>query len=569
MLLKRRLTDEYGEVETRQEDTPIPSPADSSPVQIAPEHGQDAGTERPITKSPAPVGTGFRAESSFSRQAQLAATSMSPAESERPSPSKTDALVPYEKLFNVCVKYLSDGYYVGEAIPLKKLDSARASFPIPETERVVALIDTTVFGSNKTGLAFCEGGIYWRNDWTTKANRTFLSWDEFASSTVTSEGKPSGTVELGEGSVLNLSGSAFKKGDAVRLLLEVQSLAKAAVQASRVGTASGGETDRQERLAETDTDRRRAEKTTSSPSEPSASPTPSFDHENRVLGREGSPHPGTGSSLPLKYPIPLAYSYRLVEAEFETLRILKETYRAAEGLSAFLASLTLALMDTPSGVMKKRLRSAWGGKGATFGNWLDVLERTTQQIDEDRGPLYRSIGRLLKTKEGPSQFDENIRWLMDRRNELHHSDLPVGSQTDRLIKEARGRLERCIAETTPIWRHPLRLVLDYDAVRDSPHVVATCLDYSGDHPVGRKVREEYEGVPKKQDLYVLQNGSEWMPLYPFMSVHYCHHCRARETYFIDSWAGPEEEAGLRSFERAHEETSQEIGQDLTRWLDRP
>ena len=84
----------------------------------------------------------------------------SPAESERPSPSKTDTLVPYEKLFKVCVKYLSDGYYVGEAIPPKKLDGARASFPIPETERVAALIDTTVFGSNKTGLAFCEGGIY-------------------------------------------------------------------------------------------------------------------------------------------------------------------------------------------------------------------------------------------------------------------------------------------------------------------------------------------------------------------------------------------------------------------------
>ncbi len=226
-------------------------------------------------------------------------------------------------------------------------------------------------------------------------------------------------------------------------------------------------------------------------------------------------------------------------------------------------------MDTPSGGMKKRLRSAWGGKGAIFGNWLDLLEKTTPQIDEQRGPLYRSIGRLLKTEVGPSPFDENIRWLMDRRNELHHSDLPVGSRTDNLIREARGRLEQCVVETTPIWQHPLRLVLDYDAVRNSQHVVATCLDYSGDHPVGRKVQEEYEGVPKKQDLYVLQDGGEWIPLYPFMSMHYCHHCHARETYFIDSWAGPEEAAGLRSFERAHEESSREIGQVLTRWLDRP
>ncbi len=320
MLLKRRLAAEHGK-ETWQEDAP--SPTASSPMQATPERGQEVGAEPPTTESPSSVRTAFQAERNSARQAQLAATSMSPAESERPSPSKTDTLVPYEKLFKVCVKYLSDGYYVGDAIPPKKLDGARASFPIPETERVVALIDTTVFGNNKTGLAFCEGGIYWRNDWTTKTNRTFLSWDEFASSTLTSEGKPSGTVELGEGSVLNLSGSPFKREDAVGLLLEVQSLAKIVVRASRVETASGGETDERKRVAEAVTDRRRAEKTTASPSEPSASPTPSFNHENRALGREGPPHPGTGSSLPLKYPIPLAYSYRLVEAEFETLRILK------------------------------------------------------------------------------------------------------------------------------------------------------------------------------------------------------------------------------------------------------
>jgi hypothetical protein len=111
------------------------------------------------------------------------------------------------------------------------------------------------------------------------------------------------------------------------------------------------------------------------------------------------------------------------------------------------------------------------------------------------------------------------------------------------------------------------MVLDYDALRDSnEHVPATCLDYSGDHPVGRKVREKYRGIPKKQDLYVLQDGKEWIPLYPFISIHYCGHCHARETYFVDSWAGPGREAELRSLERAHEETTQDIGQALTRRL---
>jgi len=190
----------------------------------------------------------------------------------------------------------------------------------------------------------------------------------------------------------------------------------------------------------------------------------------------------------------------------------------------------------------------------------------TQAVDKGKGPLYSSMGGLLGTQNKRSPFAENMAWLIDQRNELHHSDLPVGSATERLIREARMRLERCISETTPLWDHPLRLVLDYDAVRDSEYVVVTCLDYSGDHPAGRKVQERYRGIPKKQDLYILQDGQEWIPLYPFISVHYCHHCYARETYFVDSWGGPEEEANLRSFERAHEEVSQDIGQDLSKWF---
>jgi hypothetical protein len=72
--------------------------------------------------------------------------------------------------------------------------------------------------------------------------------------------------------------------------------------------------------------------------------------------------------------------------------------------------------------------------------------------------------------------------------------------------------------------------------------------------------------PEKQDLYILQNEAEWTSLYTFISIYYCRHCQARETYFIDGWAGAGTNADLLSFERGHREASQEIGQELTRWL---
>ena len=268
-------------------------------------------------------------------------------------------------------------------------------------------------------------------------------------------------------------------------------------------------------------------------------------------------------SIPTNYPLPLAYSYRLADAEFETFRVLKELYRNAEGLTAFLASLALVLAPTPTGKREDTLLWAWRGKGATFGKWYAILEKTSPTIEEDKGHLYRSMQQLLGSKANPSSFAETMTWRIDRRNDLHHGDLPVGPRADLLIQEVRSRFEHCVSESAALWQHPLRLVLDYDAVRNNDYVVATCLDFSGDHPVGRKVQERYQGIPKKQDLYILQDGKQWISLYPFISVHYCPHCNARETYYVDAWQGTGEEANLRSFERSHEEVSQEIGQALT------
>lgn len=66
--------------------------------------------------------------------------------------------IPYDELFRVCAGYDGASYYVGEAIGKKRLTNAHMRFPIPDTERVIALIDTSIFLNGKTGLALCEGG---------------------------------------------------------------------------------------------------------------------------------------------------------------------------------------------------------------------------------------------------------------------------------------------------------------------------------------------------------------------------------------------------------------------------
>lgn len=72
-------------------------------------------------------------------------------------------------------QYVKDGVYV-DNIPSKKLSNAIQFFFI-EDDEVFFLMDTTVFGSCKTGVAFGLKGIYWNNDWSVSTENKYIPWD--------------------------------------------------------------------------------------------------------------------------------------------------------------------------------------------------------------------------------------------------------------------------------------------------------------------------------------------------------------------------------------------------------
>ena len=96
--------------------------------------------------------------------------------------------------------------YVEEAIPTKKLNNAIACMGVRVGEDVYALIDTTFFGSSKTGLIFTTLGIHWKNDWTTDTVKTMLHWSEVKSlsSKVTCDKY---NLRFSDDAVVNLAGS--------------------------------------------------------------------------------------------------------------------------------------------------------------------------------------------------------------------------------------------------------------------------------------------------------------------------------------------------------------------------
>ena len=88
-----------------------------------------------------------------------------------------------EKIIEILNKY-GNHIYIDNLIPVEKVENAIINYPIDRTDKVLGLIDTTVFGSAKNGMAITEKGIYFKNDWTTHTIKNFLSWKELTKNNI-------------------------------------------------------------------------------------------------------------------------------------------------------------------------------------------------------------------------------------------------------------------------------------------------------------------------------------------------------------------------------------------------
>ncbi len=129
-----------------------------------------------------------------------------------------------EQAIKICKNFAQDGLYILPSIPQKKLDNATEYFPIDESDDIFCLIDCTVFGSCKNGLAFGLKGIYWKNDWATSSVDSYQSWDDLINVKDQLSTKIGSILNLGPGNALSFSGSSVKNKKALKLLLELMEL---------------------------------------------------------------------------------------------------------------------------------------------------------------------------------------------------------------------------------------------------------------------------------------------------------------------------------------------------------
>ncbi len=138
-----------------------------------------------------------------------------------PAPNPAQQRVRFRELFYSRLDdYQDPSLYIRANLPLAKLENARKSFPIDETDEVLVLIDSTLFGSCSEGMAIGLNGVYWKNPSDNKEGDRFLAWDKLfmSKNNIVVEKH---TLHIGQAAKISVLGSNLNAGYVKRLLLDL------------------------------------------------------------------------------------------------------------------------------------------------------------------------------------------------------------------------------------------------------------------------------------------------------------------------------------------------------------
>jgi hypothetical protein len=123
----------------------------------------------------------------------------------------------YQKIEDIIISIGCTGLYITDEIPSYKLDNALNTYA-DSNDMPIAILDATVFGSAKNGMAFTIKGIYWKNDYEKKE---FLSWDVLSKQLAEIKVDGFHSVSLPKGGKFDLSGCQMKKSEFIDLIDEI------------------------------------------------------------------------------------------------------------------------------------------------------------------------------------------------------------------------------------------------------------------------------------------------------------------------------------------------------------
>jgi hypothetical protein len=125
------------------------------------------------------------------------------------------------------------------------------------------------------------------------------------------------------------------------------------------------------------------------------------------------------------YPLPLAYSWSILQGIWDPRDRYIEQLRHAENMLAFLGSVSLAILNEEDYERAQLdLKLPWQG-GISFGAWKLIVQRSAKVFQTyEKHPLASDIRKLSIGSENKG-FGADIAALISARNDFHHGRGPV------------------------------------------------------------------------------------------------------------------------------------------------
>ncbi|MCG8586279.1 MAG: hypothetical protein MI757_16350 [Pirellulales bacterium] len=276
------------------------------------------------------------------------------------------------------------------------------------------------------------------------------------------------------------------------------------------------------------------------------------------------------------FQYPLATGYRQLNSFSSNAERYKELMRLAENVLAFIASLSLTLLDEERRNrlperLGRPLVDSWQG-GISPGDWLDLsihgIESLKEQADTE---VARGLAGL-EVKSEKKGLGKNLRALIRAKNDFKHDR---GPSVETEFRDGCIALCALLSESFEMLAflksHPIFLVRDVNPRRRGSMADIVLLSCMGNNPGFMTEQRVHPPTLRQGDLYLEAERGTLLPLYPFVIAGMCHQCKNREFYFIDRLdvsrkntmtPNPSYVAGLKSFDRGHTEQVDEIGWEI-------
>jgi len=130
-----------------------------------------------------------------------------------------------EEILSLSKEYEDQDFYLNSNIPAKKRVNFKSSSNHTIEQKILVLIDMTLFGSAKNALAITEDGLYWHDDYVAD-DEGFISWQELFDNDIEEWAEDDDTINIGEGHTINVLGSDVGREHIIKYLKALQSLKK-------------------------------------------------------------------------------------------------------------------------------------------------------------------------------------------------------------------------------------------------------------------------------------------------------------------------------------------------------